>query len=219
MLGILFSLAVSTMAGQELTNLEIVQRFMRAAFPELQQDRLHVLVSVDTGYETDWHKNGIVYIRVKNRRASPEQTEPLLGGLFIFNANRTFIDQVSLSGEYVSSSRNSAVEKEAEGHPKWTDADLQSELTRAGAHYGPEHRAEFLAHLRLERFESVLGKVQSFDVRFEWRTPKDTGASVMLPQWVVDARVLDRAGTRICYALFFEPFEGRFLALSGRPCE
>jgi hypothetical protein len=219
MLGLLLTLTLSAVAGQDLTNVEVVQRVMRAAFPELENGRLHVLISVDTRYDADWHKNGIVYVVVKTPRASQDDAEPFLRGLFIFNASLTFIDQVSLSGEHVSSYRNSAVEKEAEGHPKWTDADLQSALTRAGAHYGPEHRAEFLAHLRLERCESVLGKVQSFDVRFEWRTPKDTGASVMLPQWVVDARVLDRGGTRICYALFFEPFEGRFLALSGRPCE
>lgn len=92
------------------------------------------------------------------------------------------------------------------------EATLQRAVETHVGRSGPANRAAFLKTLELSRLATVLGKTRLLDVSFP------TGAGAVprpMPQWMVRFEAVDTRHTTICYGAFFEPFDGRLMALES----
>lgn len=133
-------------------------------------------------------------------------------------AAQGFIDSATLTGNYLNTQELRALQTNAEAHSEWTDVDLEAALTNVGARYGPLRRSQFIRDLQIRRFEGAFGKIRKSEVHFVWRLADASGGSVKRPEWVVQIETLDRRRRRLCYALFFEPINGRLIGLIARSC-
>ncbi|HSC08397.1 MAG TPA: hypothetical protein VLD59_16345 [Steroidobacteraceae bacterium] len=213
------------LVGQELTNVGIVQRLMRAAYPELEGQQLKVLVNVDTEYDSDWRRFGIVGVSVTRGGEKLEptlegQANQFLGGFFILQPQEGYIQSAVFNGQHVNTRVMRDIADALEAHPEWSDEDVLSALKRADARYGPDRRAEFLQQLKIERFVPVFGTVLNVQQQFEWQPSKNPVArDAVPPRWTVSLQVLDIRQRRMCYNLTFEPIAGRLMSFRGERCE
>lgn len=62
----------------------------------------------------------------------------------------------------------------------------------------------------LSRLEPVLGKILNSKLEFKW--DPDSG-NMVSPDWKATVEVLQPGGGHLCYALFYEVFDGRLTGL------
>jgi len=188
-----------------------IQHLAQIAFPELKGRGCQLSLTIATELDSDWSGSGLILLKVYPAE-SARPAAPLLEGRF--NAIPGS-DAVWFKGDLVSDAAMEAVKKEAESHPEWTEAELQSLLRRAGAEF-PGEKESFIPHLNIDRFEPLLGMFTAVDVEFLWRGP--TGVPESLREvamfWVVRVRTAATAASSRGYLLMFEPMHGRLTSLS-----
>ncbi|HXG71909.1 MAG TPA: hypothetical protein VNJ04_14975, partial [Gemmatimonadaceae bacterium] len=211
----------SAVAAQERTNIRLVERLMRAAFPALVDEELRVVITVETAFESDWQAYGFVGATVAERATHMNRTDgapapPLLDCFFHPAPKAEYLYEVRCRGSHVNSRSQQQFEEVVRQDATWSDAKTQATLARLGAKYAPDKREDFLRDTNLKRFEPVLGSIQEAHIEF-WKYEKTDGPIHVSPYW--RARIVSNSGNRVmCYSLTFEAFSGRLVGLSGEPC-
>jgi hypothetical protein len=187
-----------------------IQHLVQIAFPELKGRECRLSLAIATQLDSDWSGVGLINLTVYPAE-SARPARPLLEGRF--NAIPGS-ESVWFEGDLVSDAAMDAVKKEAESHPEWTEADLQSLLRRAGAEF-PGERTSFIRHLNIDRFAPLLGTFEVMDIDFLWRGPTDLPESLrkVAMHWVVRVRTTATARRSRGYLLTFEPMHGRLTSL------
>jgi hypothetical protein len=132
---------------------------------------------------------------------------PALHGLFLFNwtTREKYLMNLWLGGPVVDS-RVEKVAQEVKQHPEWSDAEVIVALNRAGARFGPDHKADFLRALPLAKLEPFVGKLKIESADFFVRYTDDKADIPLI--WHVQAK-RRVAGREVKCSLSFDPFEGR----------
>lgn len=201
--------------GQMVSNIERVQRLVRAAFPELREPSMPVEVTVESRFDADWHQFGSVTLLVMPRGERPERPEnQFLGGWFFFTND--VIEHAYFNGQHVSALVRYRLESEIEAHPDWSAREIAAAVSRAGAKYGSDKSADFVRELRIPRFEPALGTILKTQVQFPSKDEGDPHPSLA---WIVTVETSADRGHRHCYSMWFEPIGGKLVSLWGKECE
>ena len=102
--------------------------------------------------------------------------------------------------------------EEAAGHPEWSDEDIVKAMNKAGAKFGPEHKAELLRALPLEGLAPFMGgeiEVVSAEFRVQM-----LGAGNAALIWLVRANWHGSGGREADCTLMIEPFDGKLQEVS-----
>jgi hypothetical protein len=201
-----------------------LQTVLQAAFPELQQGDNRVSIVVDAGFASDWTTAGIYHFRLLAKGFKPEietvenQDDQFLAGYATIEDG--YVESLTLHGLHVRSRENAALRTRAEGHPSWSDSDLQKAIDDAGGLYGPRQKEAFTRELNLDRLREAYGDIQHSEVTFFWRAGRpDLGsADIIGVVWRVMLQTVDSTGRRRCPGLFFEPIGGKLTGVAEGPC-
>jgi len=140
---------------------------------------------------------------------------PVLRAHFTFDWQTESKELIDLSVHGLAvHGRNDKFGEEVEKHPEWSDARVAAALKEAGARYGPDHRAEFLRALPLEKLRPFMGgEIEVASAEFNTRA----GSAGDGPYWFVRARWHSPDGRVADCTLVFEPFEGNLQSISRMP--
>jgi len=146
--------------------------------------------------------------------AAPGSPDPVLRAFFVFDwqtENKELID-LTVSGPFARG-RGEEFAKEVSKHPEWSDAKITVALSEAGAKYGPDHKAEFLNALPLEKLRPFMGG--AIDVESAELSVVRLGASkpASLAWWVRAKWYSPNGRVADCF-LTFEPFDGILESIS-----
>jgi hypothetical protein len=204
--------------AQPTPAIRTIQELMRAAYPELDRDKLTVSISSTGRYDMDWLDSGTYEIVIKKADdKSSTGDELFLAGRFFYE-EELYIAHAVLSGRYLHTKSLHELESAIE-HATDPDRALASGLARLQARYRPDKREEFVRDHDLGRFENVLGAIQQSELVFQWRIPEEDGGGFITPGWYLRLQTIGATGTRVCYSIFFEPVNGRLVSLVGSRCE
>jgi hypothetical protein len=145
--------------------------------------------------------------------APPENSTFLQGSSWIDYRGQLRILRFVLDGDLACSRQNKALRDLVETHPEWSEEEAIRAMKQAGARYGPRDQEDFLKAIRLDRFEGLLGRLQTRLVAFQGLSPDHLGNFASL-FWVVQAESILPDGTHRKYGFRFEPFEGKLIGLS-----
>jgi len=206
-------------------HVEIAQRLVRAAFPELNAYPYQVLVTITAELKNDWNVFGLIGVHVTTGAHNhPEQdarTDPeaILGGIVDVHPKGRYLHRVHFSGTLVHGREMTDVAESIERDRNWTDETLLEALTALSARYPPNRQREFEAQLRLDRFESALGRLGKPAVEFVWRFRlAGSDWTFLPPRWQVSVEALS-GDQPVCYDMFFEPISGHLVSIEGRYCD
>jgi hypothetical protein len=141
---------------------------------------------------------------------------PVFSAQFTFDwqtANKELMD-LTVWGPFVLG-RTREFAKEVDRHAEWSDARVTEALNEAGAKFGPDHRAEFVRALPLEKLEPFMGgplDVVSAEFYVRPSTSKEAH-----PAWIVQAKWHSPDGRLADCPLVFEPFEGKLQSIFRTP--
>lgn len=133
-----------------------------------------------------------------------ECKNPVLNAEFGFNNEKADhrLFMAWMGGPFVSC-RLDKLLNEVKRHPQWTRGRILAELKTAGATFGPDHEAEFLRALPIEKLKLFVGEIQLTSTEFQ--VPELT--------WLVRTKWHSRDGRMEADANFsFEPFEGKLIS-------
>ena len=193
----------------------LAQGFLRAAYPELQGQNLPVSVQTHGTFDHDWTAMSQVFVAIPTSGRSEQPDSSVLSTRFWLR-NHGRVDSFEATGSHVHTKERRTIEQEALANPGWGKAELAGVLMRAAALYGPDREDVFRRTLHLERFEPFFGKTTRSQIRFlVHRSAVHPGTTnTALVFWAVTLETQQTASERSCYALSFEPFEGRLIQLS-----
>jgi hypothetical protein len=146
----------------------------------------------------------------------PENSTFLEGSSWVDYQGHGRIIRLIFEGDLACSRQNKAIRELVQSHPEWSEDEATRALKKAGAHYGPDDKQQFLQSIHLDKFERVLGRLQIRLVEFQGLSPDHVG-NFAAPFWVVQAEGHFPDGTRRTYGFSFEPFEGKLTGLSEIP--
>ena len=200
----------------------VVQRFVKAAYPELMGLNLVAFLTTDGAFDLNWD-SPTVWVRV---RTGYLNAESVLEGHAELRPKEAMINYASFNGPHVSTKESRALFEalKSNARPEPTDDDVRTLLEEAGAQYGPKQRAAFLEQLKIDRFSQVLGRIERFNADFLWRLPDgrcviEPRCYIQEPEWLVSITTRDDRKRRRCYILHFEPFNGRLKSFGLAECD
>jgi hypothetical protein len=128
--------------------------------------------------------------------------------LFLFGAG----------GAVVNEDKIKRITDEVDSHPEWSDANVLSAMSKAGARFGPSAKKELLDQLPIKGLSVLIGDIDVESAEFKIRDASQMrehlpSASLI---WVlkVSARSNDR---RVTYQIMLEPFEGKIVFIERFP--
>ena len=193
----------------ELGTVGLVERLVRAAFPELDHRRVTVSLSFDHGTHP-WRETHDAFLWVLEAgegvptKSGPDAPVPFLRGIFQFQDGG--FDTVSFLGRHVHQADTERLAALFRATPT-TARDVDAVLRKAGARFGPGERAEMETAIAQSQLLPLLGIQRLDPPEFVW--PKDDSAFTL--GWVVRAEGQSSDLRLSCYALWFEPFDGRLV--------
>lgn len=212
---------VATSAGDG--PISTAEALVRGGFPELAGPEFDVVVTFRTGLGRDWNRSYLLGVTVSpaDERSLPPRTIEEHEAQFL----ASFIDVdpdgsiflAHFRGRHVHSREMRVLQEAAVSHPGWTEADIARELTKLGAKYGPNERADLLLDLDLKRFEIALGSIRHADVNFSWFHEVDEKRKFTEPAWTVDVET-ELDSRRLCYSMNFEPISGHLTGVVSYRC-
>ena len=106
-----------------------------------------------------------------------------------------------VSGPVVSCRRD-RLAAEVKKHTRWSETRIRTALKTAGAAFGPDHKAEFLRVLPIEKLKPFVGDITVTSTEFQTREVT----------WLVRAKWHSPDGRMEADCFFeFEPFEGKLI--------
>jgi hypothetical protein len=175
------------------------KRFLAAAYPTLPAPRV-------SGAGRDGHASlDITFVDADEHELPSDR---YLAGNASFEGRH--MSALRMRGRYLSNPDLDQIQDLHSNSRFESLAAFEAELRRRGARYPPSALSEFVAAIDVERFRPVLGE---FIADPEVRGPKQIGEV----DWLVTLRTLEPNGQRMCYGLFFEPFNGRLAAVLALP--
>ena len=217
----------SAQRSAETTGIDIVQRLLRAAYPDVASRNYSVAVSLSGQFDTDWLSLPVIGVVVRplgeepGHPSSSDKDQPFLTAFCQFNPSRGYVESATFKGRHVHERENQELTDLARAHPEWTTTEIQAWLTRARAKYGPDQRQAFLRDLKIERFAGILGEIRKLDAAFSLH--RDVSGyhrpDVVWSMWMVSLETRWDGNVRMCHGMSFEPFEGRLTFLTTRPCD
>ena len=139
-------------------------------------------------------------------------SDPVFSAHFLFDWQTEKKELVDMTaGGPGATGRRDRFARDVTGHPDWSDAQVASALSDAGARYGPGHKAELLRALPLEELKPFVGgDLEVVSAEFFVREfGAETKTSKVSLSWIVRAKWRSSDGHEARYTLAFEPFEGR----------
>ena len=215
-------------AANEETVLSFVHDFLQTFYPEMSGKGLRLVVSVDHPMDASWTEISGAYFKVTSHEASgvnpllyeaekrdaPPSERPQLGGVFWFRPqDEARIQQMVAHFDVVHETQLNAVRELVESHPQWSEEKAVQELKKAGALYGPDEKAQFLASLHLDRAQRFFGPLRITLVQFVGLGKEHVGNFAQL-DWTVQTKAEFPDGTHAMYGFTFEPFEGKLTSVS-----
>lgn len=208
-------LAASTLAAQpnppDSGTVGLVERLIRAAFPELEQRRLTVSLSFDHGTHPWRDTHDAFLLMLEEGEPPPVRGDtgvpgPFLRGIFQFHNGG--YDTVSFLGRHVHQAEVNRLATLLRATPM-TVMEIDAILRKAGARFGPSQRAGLEAAIAQSQLLSVLGVHRVESPEFLW--PSDSSDSAVTLGWLVRAEGQSPDLRLSCLALRFEPFDGRLV--------
>jgi hypothetical protein len=145
---------------QGSSQIERGQRLIRGGFPELRDHSMHIMLRVETRYDDDWDKTGMIYFQLVPAGERSDRAEDLfLGGSLPIAAESGVNEDAFFKGTHLSSTVLYRLESDVEAHPEWSTADIAVLLAQAGARYGPNNATEFAKVLNVARVHSGTAAV------------------------------------------------------------
>jgi hypothetical protein len=216
------SVQSETIRRRETTPYSIIQKLLRAVFPDVASKSFLTLTIVSSFDQvpapvgnisfkvTDMSPGDEQYVAGNEKRPGGVRTpQILIDGIFSFDQfgalQQVFIHSDSLTSEQ----KNEALRTLANSHSEWTNAQAIQALMQAGAKYGPLIKDAFLKSLPVGGIGDALGgqlAVESADFETLSRVREGDFATF---HWTVVFRIQKSSDKTVEYKAVFEPFEGR----------
>jgi len=200
------------------------REFIRIFYPGLNGSLKPVI--------TDWHNLSgpdvlnfftieLFDLEPKDTKESPACwcSNPQLNATFTFDwqtAKKELV--VMAAGGPIAEGRQDKLAEEVNKHPKWSDAQIIAALNAAGPKFGPDHKAEFLRALPIEKLKPFLGgeiEVLSAEFSLRYRTFEEAHEASL--SWIVQTTWRSSDGREATCNLAFEPFDGHLTSLMRVP--
>jgi hypothetical protein len=203
----------------------VVQRFFRAAYPDLPADKSELRITVSTPMSQSAQTFNdvaadVIGPRYESTKTSGEhvyrvETKSLLGGRFLLDPSEQ-IEQVSIEGAWVNWNKWTKILRLVDSHPEWTQAKANSALKEAGAKYGPSEKEQFTKNIPVENLADSLGKltIRSADFAVLGKARKGNFSSLC---WRVTLEAQPEGRPGATYYAVFEPFGGRLVWIGKSP--
>lgn len=194
-------------------SVNIAQRVVRAAYPELQGT---VAVAMESDTDSDWRSASLVGVTVRqfDRLSSNQTRVALTAHLQVTRGRPSF---VQFSGDYVEHDDFRSVVAYARKQNDTRERVIE-ELKKAGLRFMADEKA-FLDAARLNRLEPALGKVEKITARFVAVPPIPTPVDYEhQPVWIVELQTTPKQDVTECYDVFVEPVNLRILRISNELC-
>lgn len=128
--------------------------------------------------------------------------------LFLFGAG----------GPVVNEDRIKRITDEVDSHPEWSDADVLSALSKAGARFGPSARKELLDQLPIKGLSVLMGDIEVESAEFKIRDASQMREHLPAASLVWVVKVSARSnGRKLTYHIMLEPFDGKVIYIVRFP--
>ena len=213
------------------TTLTNAHDFLRELYPDLSERDGFLVFSTLLSFDDSWRRlykiefNVMRYHPLSERMLNPpndaktgERYPPpentLLKGSILFDG-KGWLHTFDAVGDVVHTKEVEVFVELVDSHQDWSDKDARQALKKAGARYGPEERAEFIKTIQLEKFEHFMGKLELKSVESKPLPENHSSGNTALGsyEWIVTVDRILPNGKRFPYLLYFEPFEGRLIAI------
>lgn len=120
--------------------------------------------------------------------------------LFLFGAG----------GPVVNEDRIKRITDEVDSHPEWSDADVLSALSKAGARFGPSAKKELLDQVPIKGLSVLMGDIDVESAEFKIRDASQMREHLPSASLVWVVKVSTRNNNRkLAYQVMLEPFDGK----------
>ena len=147
-------------------------------------------------------------------------SNPKLSATFAFDWQTERKELVILTaGGPIAEGRRDKLAEEVNKHPKWSEAQITAALNTAGPKFGPDHKAEFLRALPIEKLKPFLGgEIEVLSAEFDlWYRDSEQESREADLTWLVQTNWRSSDGREAKCNLVFEPFDGHLTSLMRVP--
>lgn len=192
-------------------------------YPELKGKDLHIAISDGGLLETPGPLSSFTMVI---RHPSPgSQTggqcpTPELSVDFTFAVTGTDHERFlfGAGGPVVNENRIKRITDEVDSHPEWSDADVLSALSKAGARFGPSAKRELLDQLPTKGLGVLLGDIDVESAEFKIRDASQMREHLPSASltWVVKISG-GSENRKLGYLVMIEPFDGKVIFIERFP--
>jgi hypothetical protein len=200
-------------------SLALVERLVKAAYPDLIARGSGVEVTLKPHFDRSWNGDGIIGVTItpsKQQQTAAGSDGPFLTLFIHVMDGRIFTS--AAHGSYVNDDAQAGLRQTIGARLNWTPDDIQRTVRAAGGRFGPADREAFLAQTDVAAIANAMGRVLNLKVEFAY-PDADPGIGTVAFYWAATLRIRDSSDREICYGLRFEPFGGRLTGLGGGLCE
>jgi hypothetical protein len=197
----------------------------RTFYPDLDPNLTTVVIDGQRLGQTDTVMNNFD-IEFRDLRSKLGETpppcwssNPVLSAHVLFNwqSEKKELIIMAAIGPAVRGKRDKFAE-EMSRHPKWSDQEITAALNKAGAKFGPDHKAEFLRALPINELKQLVGNLEIVSADF---LPRLSGGDGLPSEpgltWRVETKWHGPNGEERLCILQFEPFDGRVTSIFRLP--
>jgi hypothetical protein len=191
----------------------VTEALMLTAYPDLPTDHVELMLYIDPPQlKSEWQRTSHLMLTLQHHHTVAKESREILNAEIW--SPKGILDSASFSGPHVHTLRRQELRALVSEHPEWEIADITAAMDRLGARFGPNASEARSTLLRMiDQLGGLLGTVTSKRVEFVTRE-----FEAVLLGWRGALDVMT-AGSRICYALGFEPFDGRLTGIGRTKCE
>ena len=206
------------------TTLEFVHDFLAFFYPDVMKKGNQLVVGISHPADSSWREIHGVYFKVvpfssdePNPLDDQNSKVTLLAGTFWLSPKpqNDSVFQLTVSSDGVHERELALVRNSVKSHSEWSAEEGLQVLKKAGAHYGPDRKEEFLKAISLDQAERFLGKLTLRSVEFNDISSVGSQVAGSLFDWTLVADTEFADGRRSQYVLQFEPFDGRLVSVTA----
>jgi hypothetical protein len=192
-------------------------------YPELKGKDLHIAITDGGLLETPGPlSNFTMVVQHPSHEALPagQCPIPVLSVYFTFAVSSTDHQLFLLGsgGTVVNEDRFKRITDQVDSHAEWSDADVLSALTKAGARFGPSAKKELLDQLPIKGLSVLMGDIDVESAEFKIRDASQIRAHLPSASltWIV--KVSTRSNNqKLAYLVMLEPFDGKVVYVTRFP--
>lgn len=192
-------------------------------YPELKGKDLHVAITDGGLLEMPGPLSTFTMVIGRPSPDSPPGAQcptPLLSADFSFTAtsrdHRLFL--FGAGGPLVNEERIKRITDEVDSHPEWSDTDVLSALSKAGARFGPSAKKELLDRLPIKGLSVLMGDIDVESAEFKTRDASQMQEHLPSASLIWIVRVSTRNKNRkLAYQIMLEPFDGKVTFIERFP--